>query len=206
MKHFMLAAAFAAGAILAATSAFAATMQCAPQQQISTSYPSGSNYTADTAGIVQGVASVDVKDLAQSGCVTVGIGNGGLCGELLNVNMNVGGAGAVGDQPLNWFVPANQWYRVTKITARNASRSFSAGSAAGGVYTGLAKPANPVVAATQVFTGLTALTATANLDLTLVAGVGTLGEYVNKPLVFSLTTADGSAGTIDLFAYCDIGN
>ena len=203
MKHFLQAAAAAGGLALACVAgpAFAATMQCTPGQQITTAYPSGSTYTADAAGVVVNVSAVDVNSMHQSGCVQVGLGSGALCGELLNANMNV-----TTDQPLLWFVPPLQNYRLTKITAKNASRSYQAGSALGGLYTAVSKGGTAVVAASQAFTALHFTNATANLDLTLVAGVGTLGEYSNSPLVFSLTTGDGSAGTIDLFVYCDTGN
>jgi hypothetical protein len=194
--------AFAFGlALAAATPSFAATMQCAPTQVINTIYPTGTTYTADAAGIVTSVSADDVNALHQAGCVQLGLGSGALCGELIGANMFV-----TTDQPLRWFVPANQYYRLTKITARNASRTFAGGTAAGGIYTGTSKPASPVVAASQVYTALTATNATANLDLTLVSGVGDKGEYTNTPLVFSLTTADGTAGTLDLFAYCEMGN
>lgn len=205
MKHLLYAATCAV-ALLATTSAFAATMQCGPQQQITTVYPTGSTYTADTAGIVQSVDARDVNSLHQSGCVQVGVGNGGLCGELLAANMNVGGAGAVGDQPFKWFVGPTQSYQLTKIVARNASRSFGSGSAAGGIYTAAAKGGSAVVAANQAYTGLTNSSGTHTLTLTLVSGVGDTDTYVNSPLFFSLTTADGTAGHLDLFAYCDMGN
>jgi hypothetical protein len=206
MKHFLQATAVAGGLALACVAgpAFAATMQCQPGQQITTPYPSGSTYTADGAGVVTSVSAVDVNVMHQSGCVQIGVTNG-LCGELLNVNMNVGGAGAIGDQLINWFVPATQSWRLTKITARNASRSFAAGSAAGGIYTAAAKGGTVVVLAATNYVGMTDTAATANQDLAIVAAPGKT-EFINNPLYFSLTTADGSAGTIDLFLYCDTGN
>ena len=193
--------AFAFGlALAAAAPSFAATMQCAPLQVVTTIYPTGATYTADTAGIVASVSANDVNELHQAGCVQIGVGNGGLCGTLLGANMNV-----TTDQPLRWLVPANQYYRLVKITAKNASRSYGSGSAAGGLYTAASKGGTAVVGAGQAYTALLATNATANLDLTLVSGVGTLGEYTNAPLIFSLTTGDGTAGTLDLFAYCDMG-
>ncbi len=202
MKHLLLASA-CAFALLAAPSAFAAAMQCQPLQQTQAVTAS---YTADAAGVVTGVAANDVNAMSQAGCTQLGVGNGGLCGELLGADMTLGGAGAIGDQPFKWFVGPTQSYRLTKITARNASATLAAGAAAGGVYIAPAKAGSPVVAAAQVYTALTATNATANLDLTLVAGVGTLGEYKNAPLFFSLTTPNVAAVTIDLFAYCDLGN
>jgi hypothetical protein len=202
MTNKIALGAFAFGlGLAAATPSFAATMQCPPTQQINTIYPTGTTYTADAAGIVTSVSNDDVNALHQAGCVQVGLGSGGLCGELLGANMNV-----TTDQPLRWFVPANQYYRLAKITARNLSTTLTGSSAAGGVYTAVSKGGTAVVGAGQAYNTMLATNATANLDLTLVAGVGTLGEYTNAPLVFSLTTAHGSAATLDLFAYCDMGN
>ncbi len=197
MKHLLLASACAI-ALLAAPSAFAATMQCQPLQQTQAATAS---YTADSAGVVTGVAANDVTSMGQAGCTQLGVGNGGLCGELLGADMTIST-----DQPFKWFVGPTQSYRLTKITAKNASATLAAGAAAGGVYVAAAKAGSPVVAAAQVYTALTATNATANLDLTLVAGVGTLGEYKNAPLFFSLTTPNVAAVTVDLFAYCDLGN
>ncbi len=195
---YLLNATVCAVALLAAPSAFAATMQCQPLQQTQAVTAS---YTADSAGVVTGVAANDVNAMSQAGCTQLGVGNGGLCGELLGADMTLST-----DQPFKWFVGPTQSYRLTKITARNASATLAAGAAAGGVYIAPAKAGSPVVAAAQVYTALTATNATANLDLTLVAGVGTLGEYKNAPLFFSLTTPNVAAVTVDLFAYCDLGN
>ena len=83
MTHFLRALAGAAAIALACVSAptFAATMQCAPLQQITTAYPTGATYTADTAGVVQSVDVRDVNSLHQAGCVQVGIGQNTLCGK-----------------------------------------------------------------------------------------------------------------------------
>ncbi len=207
MTHFLRALSGAAAIALscAGAPAFAATMMCAPQQQIQTAYPTGATYTADTAGVVQSVDARDVNSLHQAGCVQLGVSTG-LCGELLHADMTSGGAGAIGDQPFAWFVAPTQSYRLTKITARNATATLAAGAAAGGVYTAAAKGGSAVVANSQVYTALTAVDATRNLDLTLVAGLGTIGEYKNAPLFFSLTTPNVAAVFIDLVAYCDMGN
>jgi hypothetical protein len=203
MKPFYGACAIALALALSSSLAGAATMQCQPFQLIQA--PSAT-YTADGAGIATSVAANDVTAMGQAGCVQVGIGNGNLCGELLHADMTSGGAGAVGDQKFTWFVPSTQSYRLTKITARNATATLAAGAAAGGVYTAAAKGGSAVVANSQVYTALTAADDTRNLDLTLVAGLGTLGEYKNAPLYFSLTTPNVAAVFIDLFAYCDLGN
>ena len=149
---------------------------------------------------MQGVNPNDTRAFENGGCQMIGAAGSTICGELLDANMNV-----TTDQPFAWFVAPNQNYRLVKITALNASRTYAAGSAAGGVYIAAAKAGSPVVAATQLYAGLHATTATATLDLTLVAGVGTLGTYSNAPLFFSLTTADGTAGTMDFIARCELG-
>jgi hypothetical protein len=199
MKALMRAAAFFAAMTLPLF-ANASTMQCAPYQSVQASFPSGATYTADAAGVVAGVVNNDIQSLNMAGCGMVGVAGFTLCGELLNANMNV-----TTDQPMNWFVPANQYYQLRYITARNASRTYGSGSAAGGFYTAVSKGGTAVVAASQAYTGLHATNATSTLDLTLVAGVGTLGVYTASPLILSLTTADGSAGTLDFFAYCQVG-
>lgn len=198
----LLAAASLCALITAAAplAAHAATMQCQPQQVIGTIYPTGTTYTADTAGIVQGVATNDVNQLHQAGCVQLGLTDG-ICGELLQANMN-----SSSDQPFAWFLSPTQHFRVVQITATNAKRSYAAGSAEGGVYTAPAEGGTAVVAATQLYAGLVHTLATANLDLTLVSGVGTLGEYANGPLVLTLDTPDGTAGTLDFIARCQLGN
>ncbi len=201
-KLFYGACALALALALSSSHAGAAYMHCQPFQQIQAAT---ATYTADSAGIVASVAANDINSMEPAGCVQVGTASG-LCGELLHADMTSGGAGAVGDQPFTWFVPASQNYRLTKITARNATATLAAGAAAGGVYTAAAKGGSAVVANSQVYTALTAADATRNLDLTLVAGLGTLGEYKNAPLYFSLTTPNVAAVFIDLFAYCDMGN
>jgi hypothetical protein len=117
-----------------------------------------------------------------------------LLGRILGANMNV-----TTDQP---FVLTN-WaslnpFRITKITAKNASVSLT--TAAGGVYPAATKGGTAIVAAGQAYSALTA--ATIALDLTLAAGT-TVYAKGGAPIL-SLTTGQGSTATADLYLYGDI--
>lgn len=79
-------------------------------------------------------------------------------------------------------------YVITAIYAINASASLSL--AAGGIYTAAAKGGTPIVAAVQVYSGLT--TATKVLTLTL----ANTDQQTATPIL-SLTTGQGAAATAD---------
>ena len=124
------------------------------------------------------------------------VGSGQLLGRLIGANMNV-----TTDQP---FVMTN-WaslnpFRITKITAKNASISLT--TAAGGVYPVASKGGAAIVASSQVYTSLSA--ATIALDLTLAAGT-TVYAKGGSPIL-SLSTAQGAAATCDLYLFGDIYN
>ena len=121
------------------------------------------------------------------------VGSAMLIGRLIGANMNT-----TGDQA---FV-MTQWgqlnpFRITKITAKNASTSLT--TAVGGVYPAVSKGGTAVVANTQVYSALTA--ATLAVDLTL--AVGTTVYAKTGSIWLSLTTAQGGAATADLYAYGD---
>lgn len=185
------------GAALAAFSpalAAAATMQCAPLQQIQAATTS---YTADAAGIVTGVTGNDIPGMHEAGCAIIGASGNTMIGRLLGVNMNV-----TTDQQIPLWVAANQFYRITKISFKNCSGSVT--TAAGGVYTAASKGGTAVVAATQVYSGITG--STLALDLTIVAAPGLTEFAGTSPLFESLTTAQGAAMTCDEFVFGDIGS
>ena len=95
-------------------------------------------------------------------------------------------------------IAANK-YIPRRIIALNASSSLT--TAAGGIYSSPAKAGSPLVAATQVYSALTA--PAKYLDLTTTAIVGT-DVYSSPILYFSLTTAQGTAATGDIFIFGDI--
>jgi hypothetical protein len=113
-----------------------------PNQVFGTNYPSGTRYTADAAGIISGVVVQDVPQLRNAGCEQVGVDNG-LIGRLVNADMNV-----TTDQAIPMFIDASVPYRLTKISAKNASVSLT--TAVGGVYPAVAKGGTAVVAAGPV--------------------------------------------------------
>ena len=158
------------------------------------STPSGTVYVPNAQGLV--LASVlDVAVLSRLGFVTVNYpGQVGILGRLLGANMN-----SVLDQPFVMLVSTTTRFRVSKITATNASVSLTA--AAGGVYTAAAKAAGQgvLVASTQVYSALTAPGVA--LDLTLALQ---LRLSVGTPVFLSLTTAQGAAATADLYLFGDV--
>jgi hypothetical protein len=145
-----------------------------------------SNFTATTDPLVTsdsasdyGVGSVwlntatGIEWRCQSAAVGAAVwmpalSSGMLLGRILGANMNV-----TTDQP---FVMTNyaalNTFRITKITAKNASISLT--TAAGGIYPAVSKGGTAIVAAGQVYTSLSA--ATIALDLTLAAGTARTNE------------------------------
>jgi hypothetical protein len=117
-----------------------------------------------------------------------------LLGRIIGANMNV-----TTDQPFvmtNWA--ALNPFRITKITAKNASTSLT--TAAGGVYPSATKGGTAIVAAGQAYTALTA--ATIALDLTL--AVGTTVYAKGGSPILSLTTGQGGAATADFYLFGDV--
>ncbi len=114
-----------------------------------------------------------------------------LLGALKGANMNV-----TTDQAI-----AIPWakYIVRRITFVNPSTSLTL--AAGGVYTAASKGGTAIVAAAQVYSGLTG--ATKFIDATLAALLGTDALTV-ATLYLSLTTAQGGAATADCYIFGDV--
>jgi hypothetical protein len=105
-------------------------------------------------------------------------------GRLLSANMN-----STADQAIT--LDAGHW-RIEGIYATNSSVSLTA--AAGGVYTAAAKGGTVIVAAGQVYSGL--VNATDVLAETMAAT-----PTVSGSIYLSLTTAQGSAATADVFVF-----
>lgn len=106
------------------------------------------------------------------------------------------------DQAIVVPLPAGKTrMRVQAILASNPSKSFAASIAAGGIYTAAAKGGTAIVAAATTYTGLTTSTAntTGSLSSLTVVNVNTAFYQAAAAETFylSLTTADGTAGTID---------
>ena len=119
-----------------------------------------------------------------------------LLGSLIGANFDV-----TTDQQIVIFAnPAK--YILRRIVVTNASVSLS--TAAGGIYTAVSKGGTAVVAASQTYSALTG--STLFLDLTLnTSGSANITVKSSVPnLYFSLTTAQGSPATGDIYVFGDI--
>jgi hypothetical protein len=121
---------------------------------------------------------------------TVGVGQ---CGLLRGANLNT-----TADQPIP-ISATNTNYRVNAIYVTNASAAVT--TAAGGVYTGAGKTGLAIVAAGQAYAGLT--TTTVNTAGNLISLTIVNGNINPTSLFLSLTTAEGTAKTADVFVYCN---
>lgn len=162
----------------------------------------GLSYVASSLGIVTVNTSAagylqDIQDLLNNGCVFNVATDGILLGRLIGANMNSSSA----DQPFSMtrFSQLGN-FRITKITAKNASISLT--TAAGGIYTAASQGGTAVVANTQVYTGLSA--ATLALDLTIATTPGKTVWTPQTALFLNLTTAQGAAATADFYVWGDL--
>lgn len=119
-----------------------------------------------------------------------------LLGSLIAANFN-----STADQQITIFSNPSK-YIIRRIVVTNASASLT--TAAGGIYTAVSKGGTAVVASSQVYTTLTG--STLFLDLTLsVSGSANITVKSSIPnLYLSLTTAQGTAATADVYVYGDI--
>ena len=109
-----------------------------------------------------------------------------LLGKLSSANLNI-----TTDQLITLSLGNKM---ITRITCINASGTPAL--AAGGVYTGADKSGAAIVAAGQVYSALTSIL---GLNLTLAA------NFVSgSNLYLSLTTANGSALTCDIYVYGEL--
>lgn len=114
--------------------------------------------------------------------------------KLVGANMNV-----TTDQAMVMFGAVK--YIIRRIIATNASTNLSGGAAAGGIYTEVSKTGINVVGSGQLYTGLT--TSGKFIDLTLAAGV-TADVSIATTLFFSLSVANGSAATADIYVFGEV--
>lgn len=158
---------------------------------------SGNVYSSDGTGFVALVSSLhvgDLTDLLNAGCVLKEVP---WLGRLISANMNV-----TTDQAITLDVPIGVNFRITKITAINASTSLT--TAAGGVYSAVSKGGDAIVANTQAYSGLTGNTLALDLTIATTPGKTVYNQATVPAAVFSLTTAQGAAATADIYAYGDV--
>ncbi len=167
----------------------------APNPNQSIVCTSGAVYQADQNGIIVNIASIaDQNDLAAAGCAILVPNATDLLFSKIGVNFNT-----TADQLLTPKIVGK--FRVRRITFCNTSANGMA-TAAGGIYSAAAKATGQgvIVAAGQVYTGLT--NAATALDLTL--ALPNLILDANTSLYFALTTGHGSPATADAYVYGDV--
>ncbi len=171
------------------------TMMLSPVANKTFVVSSGNVYVADIYGVIQNVGTPqDVQDLKNAGCAQLTPPPTDLLGILLAANFN-----STGDQIITFPLASNLKYRVRRITTCNTTVNGMS-TAAGGFYTAPAKGGSAIVAAGQVYTGLTnPLTA---LDLTI--ALPNIILPAGTPLYFSLTTPQGAAAHADHYVYGDV--
>lgn len=111
-------------------------------------------------------------------------------GKLASADMN-----STGDQAIRMNCSR---YVIRRICVLNTSTSLTL--AVGGIYTATSKGGSAVVAASQVYSGLTG--STKFLDLTL-AAIATTDVRTEANLYLSLTVAQGGAATADCYILGD---
>lgn len=118
-----------------------------------------------------------------------------LLGQLISANMN-----STADQQITIFsAPAK--YIIRRIVVTNASVSLT--TAVGGVFPQVSKGGTAIVAAGQVYSGLTGVAKF--IDLTIASSYTSGGDTLTATNVFlSLATAQGTAATADVYVFGDI--
>jgi hypothetical protein len=187
-------------AALLATPALAnaATMQCTPFQSFSTTFPSGTGYTADADGVVVSVNTNDVLPLEQSGCTQIGTSGYTMIGRIVGANMNI-----TTDQSATMFLNPGQYYVPTNMIVKDCSASLT--TAAGQVYDAASKGGNVLFgsAVTQVFSSCTGAGTAESITgkIATGGGAGAVVDASTVPPILSLTTAQGAAATANVYFY-----
>lgn len=141
---------------------------------------------ADYLSYVLGRNSLTTTIKTSGGIITTG--NEILLGYKIGANMNV-----TTDQAIPITRIGSKSFRITRIYVTNASASLT--TAAGGVYPTTSKGGTAIVAAGQAYSALSS--AAVGLDLTI-AAVRTLAI---SNIYLSLTTAQGTASTADVYVF-----
>jgi hypothetical protein len=119
-----------------------------------------------------------------------------LLGKLVSANMN-----STADQRIVMFSNPSKFI-LRRIVVTNASISLT--TAAGGVYTAVSKGGVAVVAASQAYSSLTTSALFLDLTLSATSSASTTVKSSIPNLYLSLTTAQGTAATADVYVYGDI--
>lgn len=154
---------------------------------------SGAVYNSDQiTGIILNVGTwQDANDLLAAGCAVVNPPPTDLLFSLKSANFN-----STADQILAANFSGR--FRPKRFVVMSASVSLTI--AAGGFYTAPSKGGTALVAAGQVYSALTA----SNLALECTLAVPNNWWAAATPVTLSLTTAQGSAATADVYVYGDV--
>lgn len=157
---------------------------------------SGNVYASDANSLIFNVMTVaDAADLAKAGCQPIQPLQTNLLGCLKSANFN-----STADQGVPLFTTGAR-LRVTRIVVENTSVNGMSG-AAGGFYTGAGKTGTVLVAAGQVYTGMTDGNTAIELTMNAPSAVLAAGTGVN----FSLSSGHGGTATADIYLFGDIYN
>lgn len=168
--------------------------------------PKNGVYADSSGNICLAIAGVKVAQIGNVGGTPNTPPQAGVVqiGQKIGANMNV-----TTDQNIPLVLPAGftRW-KLEAIWVNNASISLD--TAVGGVYPAAAKGGTPVVANTQVYSGLTAPgdnAAGSALALTLAAAAATTefnAVQTALGLFFALTTPQGAAATADIYVFARV--
>jgi len=157
--------------------------------------PSGTNYVVDAAGFIYSVPFQDIPVLSSLGFKTYG-DTQGLIAEGVAV-----GTAATGFTPMSIKVPANQKFRVTKVSVFDASGLNTSGVFQ--ITTASSSGTTLVASAGGAMTNLSA--GNSVIDGTLTTAALTTILAAGTSLFVDMTTASGTASTTaDFRVYGDI--
>ncbi len=128
--------------------------------------------------------------LASPALAYSGPGQVTLIGGIIGANFN-----STADQAIP-ILPQVSKYRITEIDVTGCSTSLTL--AAGGFYSAASKGGTAIVAAAQVYSGLTGSTLVLNPTISATGG-GT--AWTLATIYFALTTAQGGAATCNIAIY-----
>jgi hypothetical protein len=138
--------------------------------------------------LLVGLVCVATSPPAEADVASYGPGNAAqrILGQLRGANFNV-----TTDQSIPINAAA---FQITSIVVTNCSVSMTL--AAGGFYPAAGKGGTPIVAATQIYSGLTASNLLINPTI---AATPLITRFTISTVFLSLTTAQGAAATCDVY-------
>lgn len=163
-----------------------------------TSYTNGQMLIGNTTGntLTKGTLTQGTDFVITNGTGTVTLGNTAksvkILGKLTSANLN-----STADQAITMTSGVTTGI-LTNVLITNSSTNLGAGLAAGGIYNATGKPGGGVLlAAATLYTALTAATKFISPAVATLATTDIITS--STPCQFSLTTANGTAATADIY-------